>query len=201
MRRVRNKGLAGLVNDDQGRQLGRKGPLGVSGTPPSDLTQQARRQLVEVGGRTSKDLGLGRIVGQLLVYLYLWDGDCSLDQICEELRLSKAAVSIAARQLEGLGLIRRTWRPGDRKKYYRTADTIGVALRQGLLHLVRSKVESLASELDATHAALKNGARTAPLNKELQFLATRVGRAKVLRDHAATILGNPLLRLLVPAKT
>lgn len=30
--------------------------------------------------------------------------------------------------------------------------------------------------------------------------AARVGRAKVLRDHAATILGNPLLWLLVPEK-
>jgi DNA-binding transcriptional regulator GbsR (MarR family) len=193
MRRISGKELGGPTSGDQGRQLALK-------KAPTELAGEIRRQLVDVGGRTSRDLGLGRIVGQVVVYLYLWNGDCSLDQVCSELRLSKAAVSIAARQLEGLGLIRRTWQPGDRKKYYRTADTIGVALRQGLLHLVRSKVESLAAELDATHAALKNGSKAVPLDGELQFLAARVGRAKVLRDHAATILGNPLLRLLVPGK-
>ena len=170
------------------------------GNGAARLARDTRLRLVEAGGRTSQDLGLGRIVGQMLVYLYLWDGDCSLDQICRELRLSKAAVSITARQLEGLGLIRRTWRPGDRKKYYRTADTIGAALRQGLLRLVRSKVEALAAELDATHATLRDGARAQPHDEDLQFLAGRIQRAKVLRDRAAKVLGSPLLRLLMPEK-
>ena len=163
------------------------------------MAHEVRLRLVEVGGRTAQDLGLGRIVGQMLVYLYLWDGDCSLDQTGEELGLSKAAVSIAARQLESLGLIRRTWKQGDRRKYYRTVDNIGVALRQGLFSLARSKIEAVAGELDAAHAALTgNGRATAPV--ELRFLAARVKRAKVLRDRASKALRSPLLRLLLPGK-
>ena len=80
--------------------------------------------LIETGGRTSQELGMGRIVGQMLVYLYLNDNHCSLDQIGTDLELSKASVSIAARQLEKLGLIKRTWQKGDRKSYYRTANNI-----------------------------------------------------------------------------
>ena len=57
---------------------------------------EIRARLVETGGRTSQDLGL-----------------------------SKASVSVAVRQLENLGLLRRTWKKGDRKNYYRTADEIG----------------------------------------------------------------------------
>jgi len=164
----------------------------------SKEAEEARRRLVELGGRAAQDFGLGRIVGQTLVYLYLWDGDCSLDQIEKNLGLSKAAVSIAVRQLERLGLLRRSWKKGDRRKYYRTVDSIGVALRQGLLALIRSKMEAAATELDQVHELLEEQVRKGK-NGELDFLAARVKRAKVLRDRAATLLGNPLLKFFVSA--
>ncbi len=168
-----------------------------TGGTAKPVARAVRRQLAAAGGRTSHDLGLGRIVGQMLVYLYLWDGDCSLDQIAEELGLSKAAVSVAARQLEHLGLIRRTWREGDRRKYYRTVDNVGVAVRQGLLSLLQSKIEAMAGELDAAHSALQAETRA---DAELHFLAGRVKRAKVLRDQAQQLLGHPLLKLLIPRR-
>ena len=170
---------------------------GVAVVNVRPLARDIRQRLAAAGGRTSHDLGLGRIVGQMLSYLYLWDGDCSLDQIAEEMGLSKAAVSVAARQLEHLGLIRRTWREGDRRKYYRTVDNIGVALQQGLLSILRNKIEAMAGELDTAHAALATGARA---DTELQFLAGRVKRAKVLRDQAHKVLGHPLLQLLIPSR-
>ncbi len=179
---------------------GKGGPMGrttkdTSETAARPLAREVRRRLAAAGGRTSHDLGLGRIVGQMVVYLYLWEGDCSLDQIAEELGLSKAAVSVAARQLEHLGLIRRTWREGDRRKYYRTADNIGIALRQGLLSIVLNKIEAMAGELDAAQAALAAGSRQ---EADLQFLAGRVKRAQVLRERADKMLGHPLLSLLIP---
>ena len=67
----------------------------------------AQMRLGETGGRTSQDLGLGRIVGQVLVYLYLQPSACSLEKLEKALGLSKASVSIAARQLEQLGLVQR----------------------------------------------------------------------------------------------
>ena len=97
----------------------------------------------------SQEFGLGRIVGQVLISLYLTDGEASLDQLEQELGLSKAAVSTAARQLETLGFVVRVWKQGDRKSYYRTVDTIGAALSQGLLAMVRRRVQSAGMELDA----------------------------------------------------
>ena len=108
----------------------------------SDSIDNVRKRLTEVGGRTSQDLGLGRIVGQILVHLYLSPAECPLDDIARDLGLSKAAVSIAARQLESLGLLRRSWKSGDRKTYYRTADDIATALHQGLLILVRRRARA-----------------------------------------------------------
>jgi DNA-binding transcriptional regulator GbsR (MarR family) len=145
-----------------------------------------------VGGRTAQDLGLGRIVGQVLVHLYLTPSEQSLEDIAKELELSKAAVSIAARQLESLGLLRRSWKSGDRKTYYRTADDIASALHQGLLMMVRNKMSLLATELQQAETELKTGEP----GSGAEFILSRVKRARKLRDTAMAVLENPLVKLL-----
>lgn len=158
---------------------------------------EVRARLVELGGRTSQDLGLGRIPGQMLLYLYLQEEECSLDRLCADLGLSKAAVSTAARQLESLGLLRQVWRRGDRRNYYRTADNLGQALQQGIMSLVRRKVEGAASEMDQIDALLDQGLREQRGDRDLAFLRGRLRRAMTLRDRVARLLGSRLLRLLV----
>ena len=119
------------------------------------ILQEARRRLVETGGRTSQDFGTGRIVGQVLVHLYLQQSECSLDNIAEDLGLSKASVSIAVRQLEKFGLARKVWRSGDKRNYYKSAENIGKALQQGLLSLVRQKSSFSAMSSTAVSILLR----------------------------------------------
>lgn len=161
-----------------------------------NTTSQVRKRLTEVGGRTAQDLGLGRIVGQILVHLYLSPGEQSLEDIAKELGLSKAAVSIAARQLESLGLLRRSWKSGDRRTYYRTADDIATALHQGLLMLVRNKMSLLGTELKQAETDLKSEGK----DTGADFILGRVKRARKLRDTAMTILENPVVKLLARVK-
>jgi DNA-binding transcriptional regulator GbsR (MarR family) len=158
---------------------------------------EARRRLVEIGGRTAQDLGLGRVVGQMLVYLYLQEEERSLDQIGEDLGLSKAAASVAARQLESLGLLRRCWKKGDRRSYYRTADNIATALQQGLFRLIERKVQAVGEELDHVHDLLAASANGSPAGPETRFLFSRVERAKSLRRRAQRLIGNPLIKMFI----
>lgn len=155
-----------------------------------------KKHLTEVGGQTALDLGLGRIAGQLLTHLFLCPVEQSLDAIAADLSLSKAAVSIAARQLESLGLLRRSWKQGDRKTYYRTADDIASALHQGLLMLIRNKMGLLATELKDAETQLGQNGNSA----ESAFVLGRVRRARKLRDTAMAVLENPMVRLLTGAK-
>ncbi|MBU4199945.1 MAG: hypothetical protein KKE37_09680 [Verrucomicrobia bacterium] len=159
------------------------------------IIQEVRTRLIEVAGRTTQDLGLGRIVGQVLGDIYLTDGDSSLDDIGRNLGLSKAAVSIAARQLESLGLLQRIWKKADRKNYYRIVDHLGVALRQGVLELVRGKLRTAGAELDHAEELLRQ-AGNGGNNSELNFLQTRLNRAKQQRRRAARILNNPIMKML-----
>ncbi|MBL7084136.1 MAG: MarR family transcriptional regulator [Candidatus Aminicenantes bacterium] len=163
------------------------------------ITSEIRARLVEVGGRTSQDLGLGRIVGQILVYLYLRNGDCSLDQIGEDLGLSKASVSVAVRQLESLGLLRRAWKKGDRKGYYRTADDIGTALQNGLFAFIRQKMQAVGTELDYVNEMIEKADASSNTDPDTQFLYNRIKRAKLLHDQVGQTLESPLMKVFLKA--
>lgn len=158
--------------------------------------QLIRQRLVEAGARVSLDLGLGRIVGQILVYLYLSREECSLDLIVEELELSKASVSIAARQLEKLGMIVRIWKKGDRKCYYRTAENFGQALQQGIVEFVRQKLKIVEIELATANKLLLEVKPTGENDAELRFLNKRVDRMKLLTTRVQKVVENPLVKLL-----
>ena len=159
---------------------------------------EARVRLVETGGRISQDLGLGRIVGQILVYLYLQPQACSLDELEAKLGLSKASVSIAARQLEQLGLVQRVWLKGDRRKHYQTAENIGQALQEGVISLVRKKVVEFGDQIDITLNILNEFEVCE--DQDAVFLKQRVGRANKLQKRMERVLGNPLIRLLTKSQ-
>jgi DNA-binding transcriptional regulator GbsR (MarR family) len=161
----------------------------------NSIIREVRARLVEVAGRTTQDLGFGRIIGQVLGDIYLTAGDSSLDDIGRNLGLSKAAVSIAARRLESLGLLQRIWKKADRKNYYRIVDHFGVALRQGVLELVRGKLRTAGAELDHAEELLQQ-AGNGGNNDEIKFVQGRLNRAKQLRQRATRIFNNPIMKML-----
>lgn len=158
--------------------------------------KEARMRLIEIGGKISQDLGTGRIVGQILVYLYLRENESSHDDISEDLGLSKASVSIAVRQLEQLGLARKVWKIGNKRNYYRSAENIGKALQHGLLSLVRQKIELFGYELDASLNQIGAISTYSAVKDDLEFLQQRIRRAKKLQNGLEKVLGNPLVKLL-----
>ncbi len=162
--------------------------------------QEARSRLIETGGSVAQDLGFGRIVGQILVHLYLQQDECSLDAIAEDLRLSKASVSIAVRQLEQLGLARRVWRSGDKRNFYKSADNIGKALQQGLLALVRQKVKIFGDTLEASLHLIQALPEDTSARDDRAFLQQRIKRAQKLQNGLEKILENPVIRLISGAR-
>lgn len=165
-------------------------------TEEGNVVDDARRRLEELGGRTAQDLGLGRIVGQLLVYLYFQPEERSLDQIEQDLGLSKAAVSVAARQLDSLGLVKRVWVAGDKRSYYKTADNIATALGQGVLSMLRRRLEYIDTEFQQVSGELVSSLESDPKDADLKFISDRVHRARFLQSRLLKLLNSPLMKLL-----
>ncbi|HOE00690.1 MAG TPA: MarR family transcriptional regulator [Kiritimatiellia bacterium] len=159
--------------------------------PDSSGAPVVKRRLVAAAGRLAQEFGFNRAAGEILGSLYLTAGSASLDELEAELGWSKAAVSLAAAQLERMGLVQRVRKPGDRKRYYRSAEDIGTALRDGILKFATARMAGLEAELQQATAALAAVKR----EPEARFLAARVNRLQDLNRRARRLLGNPLVRL------
>ncbi len=150
-----------------------------------------KSRLVASGGRLAQEFGFNRVAGEVLACLYLTEGEASLDTLEKQLHLSKAAVSLAAAQLERMGLVHRVRKAGDRKRYYRSAEDIGSALRHGILTFARAKMAVLETDLGRAEEALDE---LAPDEKS-RFLESRVARMRELNRRAGKLLDNPLVKL------
>lgn len=65
--------------------------------------------------------GLPRATALIVSLLIFTPGAWSLDELAEELRVSKASVSLGTRFMEQQGLIERVFVPGERKVHFRVA--------------------------------------------------------------------------------
>jgi DNA-binding transcriptional regulator GbsR (MarR family) len=154
--------------------------------------QEVRARLIDVAGRLTQDLGLGRIFGQILIFLYLSEHEQSLDSICEGLGLSKAAVSTATRQLETWGFVQRSWVRGDRRAYYQSAENITKAIGQGVSVFLGQKVLGVSDELNAVEQLLDAN----ELDEDGAFLLKRVKRTRSLVAGAERAMRSPLVKTL-----
>jgi HTH-type transcriptional regulator, glycine betaine synthesis regulator len=71
-------------------------------------------------GQLATYFGFSKVMGQLYGALLLSAEPLSLDQLMEELDISKASVSMNIRTLEHMGMVRQVWvrGGGGRRKYY-----------------------------------------------------------------------------------
>ncbi|MCW5214085.1 hypothetical protein VU13_01980, partial [Desulfobulbus sp. US5] len=81
------------------------------------------------------------------------------------------------------------------KKYYRSAENIARALQQGVLSMLRHKVEYFGGELEKSMNLL-DGEVASENEEDRDFLRQRVKRAKKLQERLDSVLGNPLVHLL-----
>ncbi len=157
-------------------------------------TEDIKQRLISTGGRMAQDLGLGRIAGQIVVYIYLSPDEKSLDEIGAQLGLSKASVSIAIRQLERLGMVVRVWKTGDRKNYYQTANNFSKALQKGILEFVNQKVQIVSEEIDSAQALLSKIDQDSHEDQDFRFLQKRLNRAQYLKDKILSVIDNSIVR-------
>jgi DNA-binding transcriptional regulator GbsR (MarR family) len=159
---------------------------------PDTSIQEARQCLIRAAGWTTQDFGMGRIVGEVFALVFFSKEPISLDDIEKELALSKAAVSIATRQLDKLSLLERVKNQGDRKIYYRISAHFAASLKNGILEMLRSKLQTAEDVLNQAEAFLKDGEDS----EEKEFFKGQISRAKRIRNQTDKIINNPIFKLI-----
>ncbi|MHB1297094.1 MAG: GbsR/MarR family transcriptional regulator [Gemmatimonadaceae bacterium] len=121
---------------------------------------------VEKLGLVVEREGRSRVSGQLLGILLLADAPLSLDELAARLAVSKASVSINARELERHGVAMRVSFPGDRRDHYVIAADLPA-------NTMRERIASLRRFRDAIAAGSEETRSGNPLvrNRFTEFVA------------------------------
>jgi DNA-binding transcriptional regulator GbsR (MarR family) len=146
------------------------------------LMEPAVEQFVERMGLFFEDDGHPRIAGRMFGFMLLSPEPCSLDDLAEQLQVSKASVSTNARLLEAWGAVERVARPGDRRDYYQTAEDMPVRMlerRLERIHSMRILVQEGRQAISGMHPRV----------------AERMRMYQVIHEHAASNIADALQQL------
>ena len=157
--------------------------------------QAACKRFIESGGHTTQSFGFGQVIGQVFALLYISPKPLCLDEIAEELAVSKASVSTTVRQLEQWSAVKHVWVKGDRRDFYEAETDFKAVLRHGFLGTIRKKIETAAVRIEDVDTSLQKALKTAHVGQRegAQVVAERLRRAKQFHQKVNALLNNPLL--------
>jgi DNA-binding transcriptional regulator GbsR (MarR family) len=149
----------------------------------SDTVHQLQHGTMETMGRITSFWGFSKIMGQLYGLLYLSPKPLTLDEMAENLSISKGNVSINIRALERWNMVRQVWVKGDRKDFYE-AETDFWKIVRGVLK-EREKKE-FDQALGSITGLRKRGEEIHKKAKSVES-AFAVDRLKKLEDFISTM--------------
>lgn len=119
-------------------------------------------------GRLSRFFGFNDVMGRLYGTLLLNPEPLSLDDLADQLQISKGSVSMNMRDLERWGMAKEVWVRGARKKYYQAESDLWQVIRSVLNSRERREVQMALQVLGDSVAKLQS-ARTelTPEEREL----------------------------------
>jgi len=129
------------------------------------MDAKIRDEFIEKVGLAAEAEGLPRIAGRIYAYLVYHEGPHSLEELAEQLQISRASASTNTRLLARDGIITRTSAAGDRRDYYQVAENhweqmFEQALRRVIeFHRVFAEAAARLPENESAARRVRNGER------------------------------------------
>jgi len=153
----------------------------------------AELRVAEVIGGLMEFWGFKAVMGRLWTILYLSPEPLSAAELGERLQASTGAVSMALADLQKWGVVKKAWRPGERRDFYEPETSIWKMVtrvfRERELGYVRAAIESFETAR-AKLAKLRGGA-DGDLKRRIKFIDGRISSLLTLSR-----IGEGLLMML-----
>jgi DNA-binding transcriptional regulator GbsR (MarR family) len=160
----------------------------------NDTIATAELRIAEVIGKLMEFWGFKAVMGRLWAILYLAPEPLSAAELCERLSLSTGAVSMALADLQKWGVVRKSWRPGERRDFYEPETSIwkmvSRVFRERELGLVREAIEAFEAAIEAVRQSRARAG--ADEKRRLKFLEGRLDALLTLSR-----IGEGLLTMLL----
>ena len=153
---------------------------------------EARLKVAEAIGAMMEFWGFKRPMGRVWTLLFLTPEPLPAATIAEEMKMSSGAVSMTIAELSKWGVVRKTWKPGDRRDYFEAETSIWKmvtrVLRERELGMVREAAETFA-EAERVLARSQVGA-TRDEATAISYGRQRLGELRVLAAFGERILSG-----------
>lgn len=143
----------------------------------SNNTGEGERRFVEDVARLLTPWGVPPVAARLYGYLLLCPRPVSLDQITEDLGISKSSASVAARLLESYTLAHRHHEPGTKRALYAVADDYEAMIQQQ-----NRLLDALAEQLTAGAGIVPSKDVNARLEEMAEFYRVMRGAMEDAMD-------------------
>jgi DNA-binding transcriptional regulator GbsR (MarR family) len=156
-------------------------------------TDEVRATFIDGMGGIGDFWGIGRAMGQIWAVLYLNPEPMTMDQLVQAVGITKGHASTNLRALLRLGLVTKSFRPGDRKDYYSPQANLWAFARSVLRERQKQEFDQALASTTRALAALEARRGNIPAD-DYRFLKHRLDG---VRDFHGTIdrAVNALLRL------
>ena len=138
------------------------------------------------------------MIGRVYALLYLTPVPMSLEEVAEELKVSKASASITLRQLESWQAVEAQKIDGDRRDFYVAQTDFSILLRKGIMPGVRKKLHSAGVQIERTLEITgappeTQDTATNLTRQQAAELRRRLKAAQAFHKRVDRILGSKLL--------
>ena len=128
--------------------------------------------------------GFRKALGRMWTVLYLAGEPLSAVALGERLQMSAGAVSMSLTELQRWGVVRRVWKPGERKEFYEAETDFWKMISKVVQARERAPAESVRERLDRARAILK----ASPATTENRARIERLGRLMAFANMAETVI-------------
>lgn len=88
----------------------------------NDELKRVRDQIIDHNSDHQTLFSMPHTVRRLMSVMYYFEKPMTLDDMTELLGMSKASMSIAVRELDEMGLVKKVWKKGERKDIYQVEE-------------------------------------------------------------------------------
>jgi len=112
----------------------------------------ARFEICQIIGRMMELWGFPKNLGRIWTLLYLQDNALSAAEIAEQLSISRGSASMALQELLRWGVVRKSWKPGERKDFFEAEENVP---KMVLRVLNERELPAINEAIDALRAVLR----------------------------------------------
>jgi HTH-type transcriptional regulator, glycine betaine synthesis regulator len=156
----------------------------------ADTIETAELRIAEVIGSLMEFWGFKAVMGRLWAILYLSPEPLSAAELGERLAISTGGISMALNDLQKWGVVKKAWRPGERRDFYEPETSIWKMVSRVFRERELAKVREA---IDAFESAIKAIAQARPRasteeKKRLKFIEGRLSSLLTLSRIGETLI-------------